>query len=70
MFDSIMEEQFEMTKQLNSLSFLGMAIENNDLGVIVHQMGYIDSLMTPDPNSHVRCPTGTEFVSMTKKMWR
>jgi uncharacterized protein YvpB len=33
MFESIMEEQFEITKQLNSLSYLGMTIEKNDLGV-------------------------------------
>jgi hypothetical protein len=71
MFESIMEEQFEITKQLNSLSYPRMTIEKNDLGVTVHHMGYIDSLVTKfsaDPNSHVKCPTGTEL--MTKKMKR
>jgi len=70
MFESIMEEQFEITKQLNRLSYPRMTIKKNDLGVTVHHMGYIDSLVTKfsaDPNSHVKCPTGTEFLSHDKE---
>jgi len=70
MFESIMEEHFEITKQLNSLSYLRITIEKNDLGIRVHQMGCMDSLITKfsaDPNSQLKCPTGTEFLSHDKE---
>ena len=66
MFESIMEEQFEITKQLNRLSYPRMTIKKNDLGVTVHHMAILTKFST-DPNSHVKCPTGTEFLSHDKE---
>jgi hypothetical protein len=69
-FETIIEEQFEITKQLNNLSYLGMTIEKNSSGITVHQMGYIDSLISKfgaDSNSNVTCPTGSDFLSQDEE---
>jgi hypothetical protein len=65
-FEAVMEEQFEITKQLNNLSYLGMTIVKDAAGVTVHQCGYIDSMIVKfgaNPTSSVMCPTSTDFLN-------
>jgi hypothetical protein len=66
-FEMSMEEQFEITKQINDLSYLGMTIQKTPQGIQVHQSGYIETMMTKfgaDPNSSVSSPTGTDFLTL------
>jgi hypothetical protein len=65
-FESEMEKRFEITKQLNDLSYLGMTITKTDQGIRVHQAGYIDQMgakFKADLNSKVSSPTGPDFLS-------
>jgi len=45
-FEISLEEQFEITKQINDLSYLGMTIQKMAEGIKVHQSGYIETMMT------------------------
>jgi hypothetical protein len=65
-FEASLEDQFEITKQLNDLSYLGMTIQKAETGIKVHQMGYIDSMMLKfgaRPDTLVTSPTGSEFLT-------
>ena len=62
-----MEEQFEITKKFNDLSYLGMAIQKTAEEIKVHQSGYIETMMTKfgaDSNSSVSSSTGTDFLTL------
>jgi hypothetical protein len=62
-----MQKQFEITKQVNDLSYLGMTIQKTKEGVRVHQSGYIEQMVEKfgaDPLSKVSSPTGSEFLTM------
>jgi hypothetical protein len=64
-FEVNLEEQFEITKQLNDLSYLGMTIKKTADGIRAHQAGYIDQMINKfgaDPDSRVTSPTGTDFL--------
>jgi hypothetical protein len=61
-----MESQFEITKQVNELSYLGMTIKKTRSGITVHQRGYIDNMVTKfkaDPNSKTTSPTSSDFLT-------
>jgi hypothetical protein len=65
-FEMSMEEQFEITKQVNDLSYLGMTIQKTSDGIKVHQSGYIETMITKfgaDPNGNVSSPTGADFLT-------
>jgi hypothetical protein len=65
-FESKMEEQFEITKQLNDISYLGMTIQKTSEGIKVHQSGYIDSMIAKfhaDVGTNVTSPTNAEFLT-------
>jgi Reverse transcriptase (RNA-dependent DNA polymerase) len=65
LFEETMEEQFEITKRLDDLSYLGMTIQKTLEGIRIHQLGYIESLIlkfVADPNSNVTSPTGSGFL--------
>ena len=62
-----MEEKFEITNQINDLSYLGMMIKKTSEGIKVHQSGYIETMMTKfgaDPNSGISSPIGTDFIKL------
>jgi hypothetical protein len=66
-FESKLEERFEITKQVNDLSYLGMTIKKTSEGIKVHQCGYIDSLAAKfgaNPSTVVTSPTGSEFLDV------
>jgi hypothetical protein len=66
-FETEMEKQFEVTKQVNDLSYLGMTIQKTKEGVKVHQSGYIEQMIETfgaDPSSKVSSPTGSEFLTI------
>jgi hypothetical protein len=65
LFESKLEEQFEITKQLNDLSYLGMTIQKDVNGIKVHQLGYVESMIAKfsgDTRSSVTSPTGSDFL--------
>jgi hypothetical protein len=60
-----MEKQFEISKQLNELSYLGMTIKKTREGITVHQRGYIESMMAKfkvSPDTNVTSPTSADFL--------
>jgi hypothetical protein len=65
-FESEMERQFEISKQLNELSYLGMTIKKTRDGITVHQRGYIENMIAKfkaDPDSKTTSPTSTDFLN-------
>ena len=64
-FEKDMESQFEITKQVTELSYLGMTIKKTRSGITVHQRGYFDNMVTKfnaDPNSKTTSPTTLDFL--------
>ena len=69
-FETEMEKQFEITIQVNDLSYLGMTIQKTKEGVKVHQSGYIEQMIEKfgaDPSSKVSSPTGSEFLTICSR---
>jgi hypothetical protein len=48
-FEYEMKRQFEISKQVNELSYLGMTIKKTKEGITVHQRGYIDNMIVKFP---------------------
>jgi hypothetical protein len=69
-FELEMKEQFEITKQVNDLSYLGMTIQKTSDGIKVHQSGYIESLETKfkaDPKSDTSSPASADLLILDEK---
>jgi len=69
-FEQNMESQFEISKQCNQLSYLGMTVKKSKDGISVHQRGYIDNMVSkfkPDPDSKTTSPTSTDFLIIEEK---
>ena len=69
-FEKDMESQFTITKQVNELSYLGMTVKKSKNGIIVHQRGYIDSMVSKyqaDRESKTTSPTSEDFLTYDDK---
>jgi len=69
-FEKDMESQFTITKQVNELSYLGMTVKKSKNGIIVHQRGYIDSMVSKyqaDRESKTTSPTSADFLTYDDK---
>jgi hypothetical protein len=65
-FESRISQHFEISQQVNDITYLGMSIVKNKDGISVHQRGYIDTLGIKfgiDPEIRVDNPTNSEFLN-------
>ena len=63
-FEEQVRQLFEISMQVNNLTYLGMSVVKDDQGISVHQIGYIESMgvkFVVPQEVQVNCPTATDF---------
>jgi hypothetical protein len=66
-FEQKMGEYFEISCQVNKITYLGMSVVKDAAGISVHQLRYIETLgikFGVDPDVEMHSPTGSNFLSI------